>query len=536
MKELSFQKLFVYGFTFFLFLIMVFSNYINLKNIAFFALAFVIVSIFFLPNKWSLLLIFTYICFEGFLKIISRYNPFVHVGADILVVILCLKVIIQRIWFRQGIPWPPPPLTFFIIVHFVWFLVVFANPYALSFISSLAATKLYVTMFTLYFFGFHHAKNIKEINLYMVPWVVASIIHMVLSLQQASAGPKALLALSPGYAAPLAKFATQAFRPFGATSLPGGPAIFLFITAPLFIYFIIQSKSLFVKILLGVCIPFNLIVFFLCQVRSALFKAVLGTTLILIFYLIPSKYKVITKTNWKKIATVVSIILMLSYFSYRSQDFLGWVLQTQGYDKRAFERTESLFDSEITKARRGAWDRFVMYLSEIPLGAGLSRTGAVGGKFIDLIEKDSFFPKDHFFTDNLFLVVLIDLGIPGLLILSILIIILLFVGIRQLRTLILPEFRLINMAILSSLISIVIGSYGAEGLIYNPEAPFFWFFSGVMIKLKTLDRFELSQVKLRSLSENSSCSEAQYKRSLGRLQTENHQVGAASGRATLREG
>ena len=43
------------------------------------------------------------------------------------------------------------------------------------------------------------------------------------------------------------------------------------------------------------------------------------------------------------------------------------------------------------------------------------------------------------------------------------------------------------IAILASLGSIIIGSYGAETILYNPEAGFFWFFSGVILKLPHLE-------------------------------------------------
>ena len=53
------------------------------------------------------------------------------------------------------------------------------------------------------------------------------------------------------------------------------------------------------------------------------------------------------------------------------------------------------------------------------------------------------------------------------------------------------SLRMLQMAILASLSALVMGLYGAEGLVYNPEACFFWFFSGVLMKLVDMQKKSL---------------------------------------------
>lgn len=463
--------------------------YLSLRLAAIALLSVTALFIFALPDRYAFFIMFFYVGFEGFFKIVSSYHPIVHVGSDLLVVASFLKVVARRVWQRAGIPWPPPPLTMIYLLHFGWFFVVFANPYALSLVASLAGAKVYFTMLLLYFFGYHITTSVRQIQWFLMPWVVVSIVHMVLSLRQASGGPQSVLALHPGYAAPLAKFgAAAAFRPFGATHLPGGPAMFLFIAAPFFIYFMISLRSFWLKGSLALCLPFNLIVFMLCQVRAALLKGLLGTALFILLMLYPQRDRLKgNRRRWGQFSTGVVLATLLGMLAFYSDDLLSWALKTQGFDPRAFERTLTLFDWEKASAARiPPWQRFIDYSMQVPLGAGLSRTGAAAGKFKELIAADPM-GKD-FFTDNLFLAVLIDLGIPGVLLFLVLLGAILWRGFRQCFTLQLDQLRLLNMALFSALFSIAIGSYGGEAIVYNPEAAFFWFFSGVMVRLPSLDR------------------------------------------------
>jgi hypothetical protein len=95
---------------------------------------------------------------------------------------------------------------------------------------------------------------------------------------------------------------------------------------------------------------------------------------------------------------------------------------------------------------------------------------------------DPFYPGG-FFTDNFWAATIAEIGIPGSLILTLIIFSVLykgFVGVRRARD---GELASIQAAILCSLFMVVFGLWGAEGLLYNPESAFFWFFSGVLMKL-----------------------------------------------------
>src|SRR5262245_30929634 len=90
-----------------------------------------------LPTRWAMQVLFLYIGVEGFLKMVSRYNPVVHVGADILVVTLTLRNLAFAVIRNRVRDYRFPPLYMFFVLHFIWFLIAVFNPYALSAYASL---------------------------------------------------------------------------------------------------------------------------------------------------------------------------------------------------------------------------------------------------------------------------------------------------------------------------------------------------------------------------------------------------------------
>jgi hypothetical protein len=221
-----------------------------------------------------------------------------------------------------------------------------------------------------------------------------------------------------------------------------------------------------------------------CQVRSAILKALIGLTGTFV-----SSFRVSLKGSplvRRRLFGFLGLALLLVLVALPK--ILGQVTSGSADSKMAIERSMSLFDVNVAaRAREGAMDRFRLYASMAPLGAGLSRTGAAAGKFADQIAASPFFNKG-FFTDNFWLATLVDLGIPGMILLSSLVFAILGMGAFSIRRMQDSDLKIKQTTLLCSLIAIVCGFYGAESILYNPEAAFFWFFSGAMLKLPVLDR------------------------------------------------
>ena len=457
-----------------------FMDSISFKFILLLVFGLVAVCVFTLPYRWAIRILFFYLGFEGMAKILSGYNPVVHVGSDLLVVGLTAKWFLTFLMKREKLPEYKPPLLVLFGAHLVWFLIEFANPYSLGLIPSLAGAKVYITMALLYAYGFYLCNDLKEIRWFMGIWVFIGAIQVITSLHQAAIGPSSVLMISSNYAEPLRKFRGYAFRPFGTTALAGGPAVFIFLMGPFLLYFLIHTRSILLKIFLALLIPSAIVAIAFCQVRSALIKIMIGSALFILLGFTRASREVKKRIFFSVPAVALVLIFLLPKLTAH------WI-EYQGENAMALERTMSTFDAtKISGARAGAFERMVAAAIQVPLGAGLSRTGAAAGKFADLIERDPFFPNG-FFGDNFWASVISEIGIPGALIITLIIGMVLTRGALGLKQIKNPEISTIQAVVLSSLIMIVFGLWGAEAILYNPEAAFFWFFSGVLMRLPDLD-------------------------------------------------
>ena len=184
----------------------------------------------------------------------------------------------------------------------------------------------------------------------------------------------------------------------------------------------------------------------------------------------------------------VAVGLVLVMGLYVLPQFVEYSVAFQDQNQVAVERSLSLFDYQaVGHARRGAWDRFAKYAAEVPFGAGFARVGAAAGAFSKLHHQDVHFGYKHFFSDNFWITALVEIGLPGMVFITLLLVAILFFGVRNFFKIRRPSLKILHLAVLCSLISIFMGLYGAEGVLYNPESSFFWFFSGVLMKLPLLD-------------------------------------------------
>lgn len=307
-----------------------------------------------------------------------------------------------------------------------------------------------------------------------MPWIIIGVLQIVTSLYQASIGPQSVTSWGPAYGFALMKFRGYAFRPFGLTSQPGAPAIFTYLCIPFVCYFLFFARSYLTSLLMLFVIPAAGMALMVCQIRSALLKGMIGAVGVAFLY-----YKnLFSLSRRTKILTLVATAVLILASSL-AVPILFEKLTGQNQDtQKAVERSLTLFDyNKVASAREGTLDRFLEYAQMVPWGAGLSKIGAAAGKFQDLIKAEKFFAHD-FFADNLWIELVVDLGIPGLIIFNLIIIMIVLRGVSSFRRTTNNDLKNLQWTLLTALGTILIGAYGAEPILYNPEGPFFWFFSG----------------------------------------------------------
>ncbi|MCC6138623.1 MAG: hypothetical protein IT287_08315 [Bdellovibrionaceae bacterium] len=463
-----------------LMLLGLFFNQIGFKTVSVIGVVFTLIAILYVKTEISLFLIITFIWFQGFFKIISNYNPIVHVGADLVVIALLLKLLFVKPPKHKK----PPPLVGLFALHFCWVIVTCFNPYSLSVVSNIAGAKVYVSMFLLYFFGYYLTQSLRDVKKLFTLFSILAVIQMIFTIYQGMIGPTSVTTLHPGYQVQLNKFIGYAFRPFGLTHIPGGPSVYIYTALPFIVYSIYASRRWIVQFFYVSVLPLMGLSLVMCQVRSAIAKAVFSL-IIFVGTMLTSKLPI----SFAKKAYTLAGSAVLTGLTLFAMTYL-FDLSVKSYEdnEMSIDRSFSTFDmNAISVARRGAMDRFITYLRVVPFGAGFSRVGASAGAFEDVHKTDTFFAKGYFFSDNLFVHLLVELGLPGVFILTLLIGSVLFIGIKIWRTESRAQLIGPQMAILSSLVAIAAGSYGAEGIIYNPESCFFWLFAGVMMSMRNPD-------------------------------------------------
>ncbi len=445
---------------------------------------FSILILFLIPNELSLLFVFIFIYFQGFFKIVSNYHPIVHLGADLVLIALIFKVLIQRSLDSGIHHFKLPPLSPLFFIHFLWVGAVFFNPYSLGFVPSLAGSKVYISMFTLFFFGYYLTKNIKDIHKYFILFIALAVIQLFFTLYQGFIGVDSVISIHSGYQLALMKYERYAFRPFGLTNLPGAPSVYIYPVVPFVLYFLYFSQSYWVKLSCLLFLPLAGLGLFLCQVRSAIIKGAFAVTFLVVTFF-TSRF---TFPKGRRLTSIIGTVVVGALLAVVFPKLIESAVDSNEDNSRAVERSFSSFDmNTFSSARRGAWDRFMVYIETVPFGAGFSRTGASSGAFQEANLNDRFFSKHFFFADNLFLTLLIEIGLPGLILVTLIILMVLGKGLKAWRQETRQELIGPQLSILSCLFAIFIGSYGAEGIVYNPESAIFWFFSGVLLKTLSSD-------------------------------------------------
>lgn len=455
----------------------------NFKAAAIVFLGFIFIGISLIPMRWALLCCLVYIGFEGFFKIISDYHPVVHIGSDLLVILLLLRVLIKMFFRGNPVPDLLPPLMGLFLVHFLWILITLFNPYSLGFIPSIAGSKIYITMPLLFFFAYYESESIEDLHFFIKGFIFVAFFHTLFGLYQSMNGPESVLSLHPRYAIQLEKYKNTAFRPFGLTNLPGGPAVYLAPVIPLTIYYAFVQKNLLRIALLAFCAA-GISLVLLCQIRAMLFKVIFGVAIFIFSYFI-----VYLRSNSKSRISIYPMVLASLLMLLSIPKWVEYSTSDNEENQMAVERSLSLFDiDKVSNARRNAWPRFVQYFKDVPFGAGFARVGASGGAFAHLQQQDPFFKPNYFFADNFWIACLVEIGIPGVIFMTLLIIFIFLKGFSGLKKVHFDHDKLAMCAVLAALVPLVFGLYGAEGILYNPDASFFWFLSGILLKIPIMSQ------------------------------------------------
>ncbi|HEX4923976.1 MAG TPA: O-antigen ligase family protein [Bdellovibrionales bacterium] len=459
------------GFMFFVIVCIAAFQMLKVQLILFVPMALAMLLIGIIPPRLSVGVALGYMVFDGMLKILSGYNTVIHLGSDILVLTLAVRCLIEFAIAPADRRWVFPPFTAIFLVHLGWVTVQVLNPFGVSFLAGLAAYKVYMTFILLYFIAYLYLRSVEDLRALLWVAVIITALQVALSIYQFEHGEAGLLAFSRNYARPMeARFVGRLFRPFGTTAVPGGASTWVFLSLPLIIALFFDSKHVLKRLFLVILLGLAAYTLFICQVRSAVLKGLLGMMLValVMFWRRPERLM-------GALGIVAALIYVTTFFLEIEDPRL---MMAQG-------RLLSLTDIEIIQASRGTHQNSFLYLwNNAPFGIGLSRVGAAGAYFKSEIARDQFFGPNWSWTDNLYLTLAVELGFPGMIFFLCLTMGPFFV--LAYRAVVAETDRSGTRLLIAGAVGLlgasIMGHLGSEGSLYLPESAYFWLFMGAAVR------------------------------------------------------
>src|SRR3972149_7578403 len=446
---------------------------LSLKKLAFIPIS--LAALIFLSKDWekSIKLFFCYLSIEGLLKVVTNYHPAIHVGADILLLLICLNWFFTTvvIGFREA-KFRKAPITLPIIFFVIWVLIEIVNPYAISLYASVASFKVHITMIPLYFFAYFFTNSREQIVKYWNLFLGICLMVCVFAVIEYIILPKSISWMSPTYLEKLENFPGLLYRPFSTTAVPGGASIFAHIAGLFVVSSLFLKNSILKKVFIYFILFFAIVTLFVSQVRQ-LFLAFLFVMIVSSFMM--KRY--LSKTVFNMM--VIGIIGVLGF-----QVALEYALK----ESVILKRFSTLLNVETYEtARVGGFHRMIDVAIKYPFGAGVSRTGSAATKFWEEIKKGRSVSPFVGAVDNYFAAMMVETGIPGTLLITFIFLYFIIKGYQIQMNMRDKELKVVAASITAFFMSLFIISFGSQPITANPYQSLFWFLGGILLKLPKIE-------------------------------------------------
>ncbi len=424
--------------------------------------------------EWSLAVLMLYLGLaDGYLKLRTG-SSHATLLRDVLLYAIAAGALIRMAVRREAVSLPP--LAGWVIA---WVLVVaiqIANPANGTLSHSLASVRPHAEWVPLFFLGYVAVRSRKRIRVFLLLLVAIAAVNGVVSLVQANLTPEQLSGWGPGYQRAINgegenSVSARGFsdsegeshnRPFalGGDSGFGGTMGLIAISAALALLALSRRPGL--RILTALLAAGTV----LAVATSASRTAVLGSV-VAVF-----AFAGLTVTSRAGLRTVfaVGLAVVVVYAT------LGAL--TGGAEKGAFDRYESISSpgeavSTAYDYRRETLSKVPRYAVEHPLGAGFGRSGPAGsvaggpvGGGLDAESEPTY--------------LLIELGIPGLLVMLGFNLTLFYLGITRIRRIADRELRILLTGVTAPLFAIFVTWFVGVATATVPSSPYLWFSAGLL--------------------------------------------------------
>lgn len=437
------------------------------------------------------LLIMAYLCLEGFFKLLSNYNTVVHVGLDIIVLTLAgyltLEAIVERRAHLDALPW-----TKLILVYAVWVVLQLMNPFSPGLLMSLGAFKVHLTMIPLYFIAASLFREPRDIVRFIVGMTIIVMLPYTVALAQYVLGPSSVLDLSPRFWQNISYY--HEWRPFGTSAVPGGTAVLAFLVTPLtLILFVAPGLRGSYKPLAAVSMALAAGTFVVSGVRQVFLGCLLAVLVMAVLMM---------SRRGGRTAVVAAVALVLGFGVFTAVQTYLRPIATEAIARDP--RAPQIWRERDVTTRLGTLSAGGTYTSsranpiptilnrtrKYPFGAGLGRTGSAKGTYereIAANPQSAQVQADVGWSDNYFADMIAEVGLPGLVMLTTILLGMLVNAVSLTRRAVDPLVAVSAAALAGLYASILAMSWGSQPLLGNPITALFWFLSGMLAGMREMD-------------------------------------------------
>ena len=411
---------------------------------------------------------------DGYLKL-STGSSYATLARDALLYAIVAGALARLAVRRQ--PIHLPPLTGWIFAYALIVAAEIFNPGSYPWNHAIAAIRPHLEFVPLFFLGYVVMSDAKRLRLMLIILLVCGAANGVVNVIQFNMEPEQLASWGPGYAEFIrgggsggdtvagrtfaAADGTQRVRPFGLGGDAGQGGLIAVLAIPGAIALISSAWRRPRYAAIGIALSLGVVLAVAtCQGRGVV---VAGFVMVFAYALLSITSKRLVPTLAGIAVGAIVVVLVLSAVSHDS----GSV---------TFARYDSIAPGKLVSTtqenRGGALSIVPGYMRDYPFGHGLGTTGPASG--VGGVQRNGLNGESEF----AFLV--LDVGIPGLLLITAFTLRLLMLALTRLRRIADPELRTLLAGVVSPLFGIVALYVGGSATTSSPLAPYLWFTAGLM--------------------------------------------------------
>ena len=430
----------------------------------------------------SIMLLFVFASVAGILKYKTDFNPIIHVTVDIMMGLICAGWLIRHM-FNPG-PLAKTPMGKLIGVFVFLCVIQIFNPLGYSYFASVAALKMHIFTIPLFFFGYHCFRSSEQFKRYALWFGAIGLTMSYFSIDQYQKGPEQMKQEMPEYAY-MIDFNTwqdaegvSYFRPMSTTSNPGGAAGWMQCFIPIILaVFMFKNVGRRTKLVLGAILVILVGTLLISLIRQMTMVTIGCLMVILVAQFCSGRIS-------RGVGSLSGALLML---------IAGWQIATFiSGDDVIQGNSLDLFTNPVESymENRGVHMTYLDVTARYyPLGAGLGRTGPAAAKFREEMYayKELHGGPLAMTSENYFLVMIAETGIPGTIVITLIAVIFLVRGLKIYLSTRDDDLKWVAIACWAVLSSIFFVFFGGPALVTPPLNLFFWFLGGILLKIPELD-------------------------------------------------